>query len=175
MNIEEAIILLHSHNVPDHIIEHSYKVAKVAAIIAEELLLIGFDIDKDLVLSSALLHDITKYDSIINRGEDHAVSGGVFLRERGYPNVAEIVENHIMLLPDNGNLIMEKKIIFYSDKRVKHTKVVSLDDRYYDLLERYGKSETSVRWIKDGFVIAKGIESELFSNINIPPLYLNIL
>ena len=174
MNLLKAMDLLLGYNLPEHIIAHSYKVTKVAWIIANELYETGVNVKKKLVLYSALLHDITKYDSILNKGEDHAVTGGIFLRKLGYSEIAEVVESHINLI-EGGNNILEKKIVYYSDKRVMHDKVVSLEERYNDLLIRYANSIYSESMIKKGLEKAQDVEREIFDKINFTPGYLNLV
>ena len=174
MNLLKALNLLISYNLPEHIIAHSYKVTKVAWIISNEMYEQGVTLNRKLVLYSSLLHDITKYDSILNRGEDHAETGGIFLRKLGYPEIAEVVENHI-ILKNNGKSEIEKKIVYYSDKRVMHDKVVSLKERYDDLLIRYAKSIYSESMIRKGLEKALEVESEIFDRLNFTPEYLNIL
>ena len=174
MNLLKAMDLLLGYNLPEHIIAHSYKVTKVAWIVTNELFEKGVEVNKKLVLYSALLHDITKYDSILNKGEDHAVTGGIFLRKLGYPEIAEVVESHINLI-ESGNNILEKKIVYYSDKRVMHDKVVSLEERYNDLLIRYAKSMYSESMIRKGLEKAQDVEREIFDKINFTPEYLNLV
>jgi putative nucleotidyltransferase with HDIG domain len=174
MNIEKAINLLLEYNVPEHIINHSFQVTKVAYVIAKELTDAGVPLNNGLILTSALLHDITKYRSILNKSEDHAETGGELLRKLGYPDIAEIIENHI-ILRDNGYLFFEKMIVFYSDKRVKHVEIVSLRERYRDLTERYGKTLKSKILIKEGYRRAKKIEEKIFCNLKIKPSILKFL
>lgn len=165
MELSFAIKLLIKHKVPDHIILHSYKVAKIVWIISNEL-----DIEnKELCLCAALLHDITKYQSILNRGEDHSFTGGKLLRKYGFDDIAEIIESHVVLKNLNY-LQLEKEIVFYADKRVKHDKIVSLEERFEDLKNRYGFSDK----ITEGFRIAKRIENKLES-LGIKTKFLKLL
>ncbi len=174
MKIEKALTLLFKYEVPEHIINHSYKVTKIANIICEELIDEGSCIDISLVVLSALLHDITKYQSILNRGEDHSVTGGILLRNLGYPDIAEIIESHIVI--KNDKLFpLEKMVVFYADKRVKHDEIVSLEERYRDLKERYGKNIKSKTLIDYGYLKAKKIEEKLFDKLSIKPYQINLL
>jgi putative nucleotidyltransferase with HDIG domain len=174
MDLIKALEILTSYNLPEHIIAHSYKVTKVSWIISNEIANKGINIDLELILYSSLLHDITKYDAIINKGEDHAETGGKFLRKLGYDNIADVVENHIVI-KDKKKFLLEKKIVFYSDKRVMHDKIVSLKTRYDDLSARYGKSKFSRIMIKNGLKRALKIEKEIFQYIDFTPELINIL
>jgi uncharacterized protein len=120
--------------------EHSLQVMKVALAITDHLKP-GIAINKDLVIAASLLHDITKTRSLSTK-EHHDMTGGIFLRELGYQNVAEIVEEHVELkLYKLNDDLSEKEIVFYSDKRVTHDKIVDVEERVSDLLIRYGKTE----------------------------------
>ena len=170
MTLKKAIELLIEYNVPDHIIGHSYKVAKIVYFIAEELKEVPqLNFNPDLTLYAAFLHDITKYQSIINRGEDHSYTGGQLLRKLGYPEIGEIIESHVVLKNLN-NLKLEKEIVFYADKRVKHEQIVSLEERFEDLKIRYGINDK----VTKGFEIAKEIENNL-KNFGLKVGYINCL
>jgi hypothetical protein len=110
-------------------------------------------VNRDLVIAGALLHDITKTRSLETK-ERHDLSGGELLREMGFASIAEIVEQHVVLhnLNPQGRL-EEREIIYYADKRVMHDKIVTIDGRVHDLLQRYGKAE--------------GIESLILQNKNL--------
>ena len=174
MTIDKALNILVEYNVPEHIIHHSFKVTKVAYILSEELSDVGIKVNLPLIIFSSLLHDITKYQSILNKGEDHSETGGKVLRDIGYPDVAEIIESHIVI-KNRKRLLIEKMVVFYADKRVMHDKVVSLKERYEDLAERYGKNFKSKLMIKEGYRRAMKIEREIFKSLNFSPLSLNIL
>ena len=122
-----------------NIVEHSFQVMNVALAITDNLA-DGVSINRDAVIAGALLHDITKTRSLQTK-EKHAASGGTLLRELGFPLIAEIVEQHVVLDPNPAGPISEKEIIYYADKRVMHDKIVTLEERVQDLLIRYGKTE----------------------------------
>jgi len=173
MNIKKALLLLSEYNVPSHIIAHSYKVSKVGWVIANEIKEINSQLNINLIISSCLLHDITKYEAL-KTGEDHAETGGYLLKKLGYPEIGEIIESHVVI-KNPSKLLLEKKILFYADKRVMHDKIVSLKVRYDDLLIRYGKTEISKQFIKKGYEFAKNIEAELFDNLKLKPEHILLL
>ena len=150
--------------------DHSILVADLAIIIGCELNKNGSELDLELIEAAALLHDITKTESI-KTGENHCKSGGKLLRNMGYPRIAEIVEQHV--LPDKieGN-VSEEEVVCYADKRTLHDKIVTLDERFEYLLERYGKDEKSVGFVNETrlklLIIEKRIiENSTFSEFNI--------
>jgi len=84
----------------ENIRAHSLMVARVAQVLHQRLA----DSSKtnstvpsgDLVLAGALLHDIAKTPCLENRC-DHARQGRDICLELGYPEVAEVVREHVIL------------------------------------------------------------------------------
>jgi uncharacterized protein len=123
----------------DHIVEHSMQVCRVATLLTEKLIEQGIDLNFDLIQAAALLHDITKTRSFQTK-ENHALTGGQFLADRGYPEVGHLVRQHVRLDEyPHPAIISEAVIINYADKRVLHDKVVALKTRLDYILEKYGK------------------------------------
>ncbi|SFM93733.1 HDIG domain-containing metalloprotein [Thermodesulforhabdus norvegica] len=135
---ETCFSLMRGVGMPDHIIRHSVLVESIALRLSELCIERGFDISADLVSAGALLHDIAKARCIEEQCH-HAHVGAEMLRERGYPLVALIVKQHVTLC--GADLVAcptESVLVNYADKRVLHDRVVSLDERFRDLIERYG-------------------------------------
>jgi len=148
---EQCYQLMYEMKMLDHIVEHSMQVCRVALFLTNQLTKeLEIHLDYDLIQAAALLHDITKTRSF-DTGEDHALSGGQFLFERGYPEIGHLVRQHVRLdhYSTNGNP-GEAEIINYADKRVLHDKVVLLDKRLNYILERYGKEpelHERIQWL----------------------------
>jgi putative nucleotidyltransferase with HDIG domain len=122
------------------IVEHSLQVMNVSLAIMDNLKS-GVPVNRDLVIAAALLHDITKTRSLATK-ERHDASGGELLRELGFPRIAEIVEQHVII--QNVNLegrLEEREIVYYADKRVLHDTIVTIEERVQDLVQRYGTVE----------------------------------
>jgi putative nucleotidyltransferase with HDIG domain len=135
---DECFSIIRQHDMLPNIIEHSVQVKNVAIAIYDNLREKEL-ISRELLIAAALLHDIAKTRSIQNREMRHDLIGGEMLREIGLNEIAEIVENHVVFtgfLPEGP--LTEKEIIYYSDKRVMHDKVVNVHTRVDDLVERYG-------------------------------------
>ena len=146
-NAEECFLLLRKHQVPENVVEHSRRVNQIALTLCRELNRQGEGLDPAVVEAASLLHDIAKVASFQTR-ENHSRAGARLLHELGFPAVAEIVRQHVVL--DSGadhGRITEAALVHYADKRVKHTEIVSLGDRFADLKERYGKSPEARSWI----------------------------
>lgn len=101
-----------------------------------------------LIIAGALLHDIAK-TQCLQEGCDHAKVGAAICMADGYPEIAEIVREHVRLFDFAENRYGKgefhaKELIFYADKRVVHTNIVNLDQRLEYILEKYGDN-TPVR------------------------------
>ena len=169
-DIKTSIGLLKRKETPIHIMRHCVRVALVSRYLGSKLRERCCDLCLELIMAGALLHDVSKYESITNGG-DHAEMGARFLKELGYPEVARIVKNHVYLDydPGAGGGISEEIIVNYADKRVKHTDVVSLEDRFRDLQARYGLDAMRRQRIQALYQQSKEMERAIFSRLEIHP------
>ena len=157
----------------DHIVVHSMQVCRVAIYLTDYLVGRHTHLNANLIRSAALLHDITKTRSF-NTGEDHALTGGQFLADRGYPEVGDLVRQHVVLDEYSATKIpVEADILNYADKRVLHDEIVDLDRRLDYILARYAtKAEQRERiyllWEK-----TKHLENRIFSDLPFSPEELN--
>jgi putative nucleotidyltransferase with HDIG domain len=151
----------------DHIKAHSLAVAKVAHFLSRTLLDAGIDISLEKATAGALMHDIGKTASL-KSGQDHTAIGRQICLENDFYEIAEIVGEHVRLKNYNLNgRFSEKEIVFYSDKRVNHDTIVSLEDRLAYILKRYGKNhEELCNAIKANFGLCKEVETKLFNKLN---------
>ena len=137
MNIpsrEQCLEILKNNKTPSNVIGHSKTVCKVAESIVKKLIKKGIKVNKELVIASALLHDIERHK------EDHVVKGAELIKKLGYPEIANVISKHTLYkveMEENQPHTIEEKIVFYADKRVKNDKVVSLEERYDDLKKRH--------------------------------------
>ncbi|MCK5540180.1 MAG: HDIG domain-containing protein [Deltaproteobacteria bacterium] len=160
--------LLERFEVPEHIIDHSRQVAVISLCLREGLLVQGIGLGRDLLLSAGLLHDIAKMASLEN-GRDHAELGGEWLDREGFPEIAEIVRNHVRLVTDLAGPIVAKEIIYYADKRVRHVEIVSVAERLVDLRKRYGGNSPSLTRLAELENLTLAVEKKIFSGLNFFP------
>ncbi len=162
--------ILETHSVPEHIQRHSEQVARVARRLLEALeRWDDVTLDRSLVEAGALLHDVAKAECLVSR-KDHAVEGARILRERGLEAVAPLVERHVNLGNwDPEGPITEVEILNYSDKRVRHEEVVTLRERFLDLLDRYGKTPQSEARILHNWRCTVAVERKIFAKLPIDP------
>lgn len=130
--------------------------------------------DPGLIQAGALLHDIAKTPCLRN-GCDHARTGGEICRGLGYPEVAEIVEEHVLLRDHDAErygrgFFSAREIIYYSDKRVRHEEIVSLDARLDYILQNYGQNDPLIhRRIRENFTRCVELERLLFTFLPFSP------
>jgi hypothetical protein len=135
----------------------------------------GEKLDQARVEAGSLLHDIAKMEGL-HTGESHPRAGALLLSRLGYPEVADIVRQHVVL--DDGtpqSHITEPTVVHYADKRVRHVTVVSLAERFRDLKERYGKTSSALAWLEDLEGKSILLEERIFQRLPIQPDSLNSL
>lgn len=168
---QQCLELISDYEMPPHIVRHSKLVTKVALLIATRLNQAGLHLDLALVEAGALLHDITKRVSIETQ-ENHAKTGGELLSSLGYPDVADVIRQHVNLDLDveTSGRIVEAELVNYADKRVKHEEIVDLAERFRDIEERYGARIPGLRpRLKKGLIRMEAIERKIFAFISIGP------
>lgn len=184
---------------PLHVRGHCRQVALVARQVAEAFVRAGEIVDINLVYTSALLHDMCRVcdfrrfsrELFTEEVTDEKWAAWVRLREQyagrhhadiaheallvdGFDETAEAVRLHRSAAleeePDSYDSL-EKKIVYYADKRVKHTEVVSLAERFRDGRERYGKEDDAEHTALYARVEARtyALEKSLFKNLEITP------
>jgi uncharacterized protein len=171
-SVDESYTLLKKYHVPDHIIQHSEMVCKVAVFLANALNNNGENLSIKKIEAGALLHDITKMEGMKTH-QDHAKTGKDLLQKIGFKRIGEIVAEHIKLREGRSSVsISEEEIINYSDKRVMHTKVVTLSERFSDLQQRYGFKKLDTKIINRIRLLESEtykLENKIFSKLNFTP------
>ena len=143
---EECHALWDKYAMPGHIREHSTVVAAFAVCLAEKLAEEGADIHVPSVLASALLHDLGKYYTITHGGSHGQVGGAWVMNETRNPLIAQGVLHHVgwpWPVDETADPWLLAYCIIYADKRVMHSTVVSPEERYNDLLARYGITDAA--------------------------------
>ncbi|MCL7488333.1 MAG: HD domain-containing protein [Desulfobulbaceae bacterium] len=177
-DIARCFQLMDEYAMLPNIREHSVIVARAALRIIE-----GFEEgepippaipDRCLVAAGALLHDIAKTPCLKN-GCDHARKGAEICLHLGYPEIASIVEEHVILRDHDAKrrslgLFNAREIIYYADKRVRHEEIVSLEDRLEYILEHYGNGDPEMhRLIRINFNRCVELEEFLFAFLPFSP------
>ena len=126
---------------PQHIRNHSIQVAFIAEKISQALAKISYPVCIESIVASALLHDIAKMYCIEHPTYHHNEIGALWILERTeHKSIAQGIYYHNYLDPSHVVLPYHilPVIVMYADSRVRHSRIVSLDDRYADLYVRYG-------------------------------------
>lgn len=134
----EAVRLLLSLSPSERLLTHVTVVAEVAAFLAHRAGGRGHALDRRLVETAALLHDVDKAlpagDPVRSLG--HGFAGARWVAERGHPEISRTIERHpVMRLAEleaeewlrSGPL--EERIVAYADKRATD-RVRAMDERF---------------------------------------------
>ena len=154
---EECLKILKSNNVPDNVIARSEQVCNVALKIADLLEKKGIKVNKNLIAAASLLHDVKKLSP-----NDHVIEGYEFIKSLGFQEVAEVMKKHGLYHLSKDEFVpktWEEKIVFYADKRVKGNKIVSVDERFEYIKQRYKRQD-----VDKEIEFTKKIEKELLDN-----------
>ena len=167
---KECYDLMENYRMLDNIREHSIVVAEIVRAISNGLVTSGVQLSVDKAVAGALLHDIAK-TQCLQTGGDHAALGREICLQHQLDEIADIVAEHIWLKSYSlDGLYSEKEIVYYADKRVLHTSVVSLDERMDDIIKRYGRYDSRLtQLVHMNFTICKGIERKLFGRLDFGP------
>lgn len=161
----EALALHKKYGSSERIVTHCRTVASVAMGIADEFERRGKQVDSDVVLAGALLHDIgrTRIQTV-----GHGLEGSEILQGEGVDDkVVEVVRTHVgagisseearkLGLPDLGYVprTMEEKIVCFADKMVDSDVVRPFDVE----VQRFAKKGHDVERL---LALRQGLADEL--------------
>lgn len=129
---------------------HMECVGRLSRIIAEKLNEKGFEIDVNLAYAGGILHDIGKGK------KEHAKEGAVMVNELGYPCVSEVIKNHMDIT--DITKIGEREVVYISDKLLKGTYLVDIEERYKSSLDKYKDSPDIIKNINKRLDTARKIK-----------------
>ena len=160
---EECLTILKKYNTPLQVIQHCLTVTQIV----EELISEISDIDKEIVIAGAMLHDIGRS---VDHTIFHAIKGVEILKEENLdPRILSIVRNHIgtgiekeeatkLGLP-SGNYIpktVEEILVSYSDNLTFGKKKRSFDEALKEFKIKFGvKSNIVKRFYEHKEIIEK--------------------
>ncbi|MGC8658108.1 MAG: HD domain-containing protein [Desulfomonilaceae bacterium] len=165
----ECLVLLKKYETPEHIIRHCQKVWEVGQFLGINLINDGCKLDIPLLRASCLLHDIGKYLSIVSGSKRHDILGKEILVKEGFPEVGNIVAQHVVLNGSEKRPVAEEHVVFYADKRVLHDRIVSLESRFIYLNETYGKTQEAMDHLSFMKQETVEIEEAIFEMLNFGP------
>ncbi|MDR3164059.1 MAG: NTP transferase domain-containing protein [Synergistaceae bacterium] len=157
---EECDEILRIEGTSDGVVRHARVVAKVADAIAAALSGGGVGIDRRLLASASLLHDIAK------GRHDHDAEGARMLRRRGMFEVADVVASH-KDLPESGT-ICEKEVLYLADKMTVGTSVLTIEERMSKLELKFSSDEGALMSMRRKLSKAKAVRDEIEKIIGSP-------
>jgi len=157
---EECYALLKHANTPVKVIKHCKQVAMLGCAIGKHLIKSGCQINLGLIRVAGLLHDIAKGEA------HHAVVGARMLVN--YPEVAEIVAEHMDICLNLDRPLTEKEIVYLADKLVIDEQVISLQVRFSGPLEQHKDDQEIFSKIKRRFYNAELIQTRIEQIIEMP-------
>ncbi len=161
--------LMARYQMPEHIRAHSLLVARVAEAVARLLAARGREIQLELVVAGALLHDIAKA-LCLDESCDHAELGREICREHGFHELEPLVAEHVVLEQGFTGQIGAREIVYYADKRVSHEQVVSLEARRDDIIRRYAADDPPCQeLIRQNFQLCRRLEEHIFAELPLEP------
>jgi uncharacterized protein len=172
---EQCLEFMTQYEMLENIKGHSIMVEKIARVITYHLNELGsFHLSLERISAGALLHDIGKTRGL-NEGETytrtHADMGKAICLENNLDEIADSVREHLRLEnfdPDGD--INEREIVYYSDKRVTHEKIVDLEERTEYLLNHYAKEDKiRAKMIKENMALCARVEKKLFAHLPFEP------
>ena len=168
-SIAQCFRLMEQYAMLPNIREHSVMVGRVAGLIGQGLAGVGRDLSLELIVSSALLHDIAKTASLETELRHDELGREICLRH-GLDELAEIVAEHVILKGGVPEHCTEKEIVYYADKRVLHDEIVTLEARLDYIIHRYGNGDEGLHVrIRQNFAQAHAIEELLFGELDFSP------
>lgn len=172
-----AAALLSSLDPPPWFVAHARAVAEVAGFLAARIAARGIAVDRSVVETAALLHDIDKVlpesDPVRRLGHGHG--SAAWLTKRGHPELARAVAAHPVTRLVDGEAhrrwaafaSREERIVAYADKRAGQ-RLESMAARFASWRRRYpdGWDEATWRTVR---ARAERLEAEVCRAAGITP------
>lgn len=162
--MQECHELWDKYQMLPNIRRHSVMVAHIARVLAARAVEVGIKVHVDAVFAAGLLHDIAKTWCVANGGSHDMIGASWVVQETGNYAVAQGVLLHVYWpwpLPKGNAICCLPLFVQYADKRARHDKCVTLEERFEDLQKRYGKTAKAARGIEQSYEQARQIENAL--------------
>ena len=157
---EECYAIIKRANTPVKVINHCQQVAQLSCAMASYLIRSGSHLNLELIRAASLLHDLAKGES------NHALVGARMLMN--YPEVAEIVAEHMDIRLNPNQPITEKEIVYLADKLVIDNQIIQLQDRFAGPLELHKNDPEISDKIRQRFSNAETIQTRIEQLIKQP-------
>ena len=149
----ECEAILAKFNVSEGVVRHSRLVSEVAQALGARLNQAGLRLDIGLVVAAGMLHDLAKGRT------HHERLGARMLNTLGYCDVAAIVAVHHDIEFEEGRTPNEAAVLYLADKLVKGARIVSIDERFQEALEKVTQNGAALPEVKQRLLNARAIGS----------------
>lgn len=190
-NNEDIEKIWNEYMLPDNVRNHCKQVSYFAVNLAKKMNEKGKIVNVNLCKSAGMFHDIVRLINYVHpniddmkkamnkenfekwkclekkfQGLHHEVAAGKIFRKEMFFELAQVIEKHrFEVVGDKDGLVgWEEKLVYYSDKRVLHDQVVSLDERFEDSKNRHYKGNFPNEKNKYVKLVYK-LEKEIFNVI----------
>jgi len=158
---------------PHTLLLHSHSVAAVAYLLAVWLRQNGETVDPVLAHRGGLLHDLAKVTpaGLGIRPANHGEGAARLLTAYGQPELAQIALRHILFslnIPDERPQTWEEKLVYFADKLVEGSGVVTFEERLQALRNRY-KMEDDKHPISEIVPALEALQAEICRAIHLSP------
>jgi molybdenum cofactor cytidylyltransferase len=162
LGASDALYLLALLAAPEHLMKHCQTVAAVGLTLAVALKPRTPALDVDLVHCACLLHDLAK------GARRHAVVGQRLLENLGLHRLGTLVGSHMVIPPEGpgGAAITEEELVYLADKLVISDRVIGLEERTAESLERYREDADAVLAIERRMGAAAAIRGKVEAALN---------
>jgi putative nucleotidyltransferase with HDIG domain len=170
----EALHLLVSISPSPRLLQHMTVVAEVASFLAHRASRAGLPVDRRLVETAALLHDVDKALPPDHPLKElgHGEAGAAWLTEAGHPELARALIAHpVTRFAERDaeawvdDAPLEERIVTYADKRATQ-RVVSLEQRFDRWRDRHPEFRAK---LDHAYATAQRLEATLCADIGIEP------
>jgi CTP:molybdopterin cytidylyltransferase MocA len=155
---EECEAMLEAAAAPEAARRHGRVVAALAVGLARRLKQAGVPLDADVVDAAARLHDIAK------GRPRHAEVGAEWLRDFGFPEIADAVAVHMDARFD-GRRVDERVVVHLADKLVQGEERVSLETRFAPAMTRFADNPAALAGAKRRLANAQAISRAVEARI----------
>lgn len=122
-------ILIREFTAGGPLVEHGRAVSRLAVFLARKLNETGCRLEIGLIEAASLLHDLAKGRA------NHPAEGARIMAERGYPDIAAIIAQHMDIMVNEQAQVRAAEIVYLADKMIIRNRCVPIEERFAPKLE----------------------------------------